>query len=345
MSDRPDYLGPRYRPGVPPAPPPTRWQSARARARALLWPPSPATWAALFALVVAGLGLFGLGFEATLSSRLPSAIDWQAASALLAREARPGDVVALSPPWAERAREVLPERLPRHPDAALPVLALPGFAAGDELLPGVRRVWLLSLTGAPGHRGTIASELAARAEAVDGPLRLGALAVTRYDLPRPLLPLAFFPDRLATASVRMGEVACPRDARGRFRCPGPAWQTVARQVREIDLVPRVCIFAHPPVGGAPLVLSFPDVPVGRSMRGHTGIAADAALDGNAPVRLAVRIDGEDVGFAEEPPGRPGWHPFQLDTARLAGKPRTVTFEVRAADPTRRWFCFDATTLP
>lgn len=343
MSDPTDPLGPRYDPGARRVHVPTRGERLRALARELLWPPRPATWAGLLALVVGALGLYGLGFEATLPFRLPSTIDWQAAAALLARDARPGDAVALSPAWATRARELLPERLPQRPDVPFPLLALPGYAGED--LPGVRRVWLVSLPRAPGHGDRIASDLAGRSESVRPPQRLGALEVSRYDLREPLVPLAFLPDRLASASARVGDAPCPRDARGRLRCGREAWQVVAREVRDVDGQPRVCVFAHPPPGGAPLLIEFPGVAMGRTLRGHTAIVGDAALGGHAPVRMAVRVDGDEVGTVEEPPGRPGWHPFQLDTSRLAGRTHDVTFEVRADDPARRWFCFDAMSVP
>ena len=342
MSDRTDPLGPRYQPGAPRVHVPTRVERLRARAGEVLWPPRPATWAALLAAAVGGLGLHGLAFQATLPSRLPSLIDWQAAAALLARDARPGDAVALSPEWAGRAREQLPERLPGRPDVPLPLLALPGYAGED--LAGVRRVWLISLPRAPGHDGRIARDLAARAGEVRPPHRLGALEVTRYALREPLVPLAFLPDRLGTASARVGDAPCPRDGRAGLRCGKEPWQVVAREVRDVDGQPRVCVLAHPPPGGSPLALEFPGVPIGRALRGHTATVGDAALAGGAPVRMAVRVDGEEVGVVEEPPGRAGWRPFQLDTSRLAGLVRDVSFEMRASDPPRRWFCFEAMTV-
>jgi hypothetical protein len=342
VSDRTDPLGPRYQPGAPRVHVPSRGERLRARARQLLWPPRPATWAALLAAVVGGLGLYGLAFLATLPARLPSEIDWQAAAALLARDARPGDAVALSPPWAGRAREALPERLPDRPDAALPLLALPGYAGED--LAGVRRVWLVSLPRSPGHDDGIARDLAARGDPGRPPQRLGALEVARYDLRAPLVPLAFLPDRLAAASAWVGDAPCPRDARGGLRCGREPWQVVARQVREVDGRPRVCVLAHPPPGGAPLALEFPDVPIGRALRGHAAIVGDGARSGGAPPRMAVRVGGEEVGSVEAPPGPPGWHPFQLDTSRLAGRARDVSFEVHAADPSPRGFCLEAMTV-
>ena len=65
------------------------------------------------------------------------------------------------------AREVLPDRLPSRPDLPLPVLSLPSCAQDDEDLPGVRRVWLLSLPRAPGASTHIADQLAERSEKVE----------------------------------------------------------------------------------------------------------------------------------------------------------------------------------
>ncbi len=302
----------------------------------LLWPPRSRHCAVIFAAGVAALGLYGMSFYSTLPERLPAALDWRSAAALLARDARPGDAVALAPWWAERAREVLP--------ASLPVMAFPRLAGED--LVGVRRVWLLSLPKAPGHRFDLEGDLAARAGAMAGPEQLGGLEVTRYDLRAPLVPLAFLPDRLAAAEVSAAGRACARDGRGVFRCPSPPFVVVAREVREVDFLPRPCLHAHPsPQPGAPLTIAFQGVPLGRALRGHTGIVGAEAPAGEAPIRLSVKIDGADVGAAEEPPGRPGWHTFQLDTTRYAGHVGAVTFTVEAAAADHRHLCFDAYTLP
>lgn len=343
----PHYMGPSYRLGSEPPPEePRGLRRAGMRARQLLWPLRPRHGAAALAAAVGALGLQALVFQARLPGRLPSALDWQAAAALLERDARPGDAVALSPMWAERAREVLPERLPAHPGAPLVVMAYPRYAPAAEDLVGVKRVWLLALPEAPGADRAMARDLEARSSERDGPQRLGAIEVTRYDLKSPVLPLSFLPDRLAGARVRLGDARCAPEPGGGFRCPGPPWARVAREVREMDLLPRPCLFAHPGADpAAPLSIEFPEVPMGRLLRGHTGIAGDAALRGTSPVRLSVKVDGEELGAAQEPPRAPGWHLFQMDTARHAGRQHTLTFTVTAADPGARWFCFDAMTLP
>lgn len=343
---RPHYLGPSYRLGSEPPPEePKGLERLARRAREIFWPLRPRLWAAAFAVALVALGLHGVVFMARLPGRLPAELDWRAAAALLERDARPGDAVALSPVWAERARQALPERLAAHPDAPLVVMAYPRYAPAAEDLVGVRRVWLLSLPDAPGAGRSIARDLQARSSWREGPDRLGEIEVARYDLRTPVLPLAFLPDRLGGARVRLGAAACPPGPGG-FQCPGQPWVRVAREVREMDLLPRPCIYSHP--GGdaaAPLTVEFPGVPMGRVLRGHTGIAGEAAMGGSAPVRLSVAVDGQPLGAVEEPPGRPGWHVFEMDTSRHAGAARTLAFSVAAADPRARWFCFDAMTLP
>lgn len=331
----PPHLGARYRPGMESEAAPPR---LRDRVRAWMWPPRPEVLAGAYAALVAAMGLWGIAFQAQLPYRLPSRLDWQAAANLLERGARPGDAVALSPMWAERAREVLP--------ASIPIMAFPRYAREIEDLVGVRRVWLLSLPNAPRASAVIESDLQARAATQDGPQRIGALQITRYDLRTPTLPLAWLPDRLRGARVALGARPCSADPAGSFRCPGPPWMQVAREVREIDYLPRPCLYAHPgPDPRESLSIEFPDVPMGRVLRGHTGIIGDAALDGRAPVRLVVEVEGEFLANVDEPPRKPGWHVFHLDTSRWAGRTRTVTFRISTADDARRRFCFEAMTLP
>lgn len=292
--------------------------------------------AAVFLCLVAGFGVYGIAFYARLPGRLPVQDDWKAAATVLGRDTRTGDAVALAPMWAERARLFLPP--------GLPVMSFPSYL--DEDLVNVRRVWLLALPAAPGTTAKkLAAELAAKASAVDGPQRLGNLELTRYDLKSPTLPLAYLPDRLEGAKVTVGSADCPREG-GTFRCPAPPWVKVERVVREVNYLPRVCLYAHPnPDPAAPLTIEFPAVPLGKTLRGHTGILGEQMLDGNAPVTLAVSVDGAPIGQAEEPPRTPGWHLFQLDTAKWAGQPHALSFRITAPDVWQRIFCFEAMTLP
>jgi len=286
--------------------------------------------AVAFALLLAAAGVHGLAFQGSLPGRLPSALDWAAARALLEREARPGDAVAVSPAWAERAREALP--------GTVPILALPRYEG--ELLPGVRRVWLLSVPGAPGFSWEPELDLvrlAARAEPLP---RLGALALSRYALAAPHLPLAFLPDRMAGAEARLGGVPCTA-APGGFRCGEGGALRLERTVREVDGRARPCLSVYLPASpGAPLELTFPGVPAGRWVRGHAGLVGGSPA--GAPVRVALSVDGEEAGAFEV--AGPGFTPFELATPGAAGAFRTLSLVFTWPAPAGT-LCLDAVTLP
>lgn len=127
------------------------------------------------ALALLALGLASLDARARLAARLPSPLDWRALTALLERDARPGDLVAISPQWLERARLAAPARLPLLATGALDA----------EWLPGVRRVWLVEASGVttPGPH----PPLAGRTGSSDTQ-QVGRLRVTRLDLATPVLP-------------------------------------------------------------------------------------------------------------------------------------------------------------
>jgi hypothetical protein len=270
--------------------------------------------------------------QARLAARLPSPVEWAAARSLLEGDARPGDAVALSPAWVERAREVLP--------ASVPVLAQRRYAGED--LVGVRRVWLLSLPRAPRFAWQLEVDLLERAARSEEPARLGAIELTRYDLAFPTLPLAFLPDRLGRATVSLGDARCTRVAQERFRC-GDGSATVQRSVREVAGVPRPCLSVEAPVGiDAPLVLAFPDVRIGRTLHGHAGLAgAVRASPSGTPVRIAVELEGEEVGSAEVTPS--GWDAFRIDMTRVAGHTRRLALVVTSPGPLA--LCLDALVLP
>jgi hypothetical protein len=303
------------------------WGALAARAWRLR-PPAPRLAAIAFAC---GAGLVGAGAvvaQARLAGRLPSARDWDAVRALVERDARPGDAVILSPPWADRAREVLP--------STAPVLARARWTGED--LVGVRRIWLLSIPRAPGFSWEPELDLLERASRQTPAERVGAFEVSLLDLAYPTVPLAFLPDRLATAQVTLGGTPCAADASGNARCDVPAAARVTREVREIAGAPRPCLVATFP-SGAPLELAFPPVRIGRVVRGHVGGLGGAPV---APLRIAVVLDDEEAGSAEVAGG--GFLPFQIDTTRFAGQPRKVSL-VLTTPAASAELCLDAVTLP
>jgi hypothetical protein len=295
-----------------------------------LWahrPPAPRAIAIGFAAGTAALSAWAILAQARLPARLPSRLDWAAARALIERDARPGDAAALSPPWAERARAVLP--------TSVPVLAQPRYAGED--LVGVRRVWLVSLPRAPRFSWQVEVDLVERAARSEEPVRLGALEVTRYDVAFPTLPLAFLPDRLGRSEIWLGVLPCSRETAERFVC-GDRSAEVERTVREIDGVPRPCLsLAAPATLDEPLVVTFPETRIGRTLHGH--VARTGA--GGGPLRIAVQLDGEEVGAAELEVA--AWATFRVDMTRAAGQARTLSLVLTSPAPLDA--CLDAVVLP
>jgi hypothetical protein len=291
-------------------------------------PPEPRLAAIAFAIGAGLVGATAVVAQARLAARLPSARDWEAVRGLVAREARPGDAVVLSPPWADRAREVLP--------TTAPVLARARWG-GEDLL-GVRRVWLLSIPRAPGFSWDPELDLLERGSRTAPAERVGAFEVSLLELAYPTLPLTFLPDRLGTAKVSLGGTPCALDATGAFRCDAPAPARVAREVREVNGAPRPCLVASF-AAGVPLAITFPAVRVGRVVRGHVGGLGGAAVP---PVRIAVVLDEEEAGSAEVTGA--SFLPFQVDTTRFAGQPREVSI-VLGSPAAPAALCLDAETLP
>lgn len=281
------------------------WRATRA-ALAAAWAarPSGPRAAAIATLAgVAAASIAALVSQAGLPGRLPGPLDWQALAALLARDARPGDAVVVAPPWLERLREVAPH--------GVPVLA--AARPGDEPLPGVTRVWLVTAPGAPRFDWAAERALAKRAVRAD-PQRLGGLEVVRLDLSAPLLPLAALADR----------------------APPPA----AAALREAGGLPRRCLVLSP-VPGAPLVVPFPATRLGRTLGGH---AAFLPGPGDAPVRLAFQVGGAEVGAVELRPAD-GWLAWQVDTSRFASGAHAVTLVATTAGAASRPVCLEALALP
>jgi hypothetical protein len=284
------------------------------------------------ATVVGGASLLA---QTGLEGRLPSPLDWRAAVALLDRDYRAGDAVVVTPAWAERARAELPARVP--------VFALQRYA--DEPLVGVRRVWLLSLSGLPLTRDRIARDIAARSSTDGGTQRIGALAVTRYDLAQPTRTIAWLPDWLAGAEAKVGDRLCAHDGPNAIVCPGTPLP-IAREVREVAGTPRPCISLPPgSAASGPVTLTFPKVPFGLELRGGAGVVGSIPFDGAPPIRFAVQVDGREVAGIELPPGAPRRRNFAVRTATMAAEPHAVTIVVSSPEPAGRTVCFDAWTLP
>jgi hypothetical protein len=127
-----------------------------------------------------------------------------------------------------------------------------------------------------------------------------------------------------------------------FRCPsgGPTGLTV---MPVLDYAPRRCILAQPLGGQTKLAFHFRDVLFGRAIVGHHGLYVHAERSqAGAPISLTVRGPRGTIGDLVHNDGD-GWKAFELPTGELAGTRGELAFEVSAASPANRIYCFEGST--
>jgi hypothetical protein len=299
------------------------------------------TWA--FSLVPA-IGLLELCAHAVQTCSVVPARDWQAARAYVAAQAKPQDLIAFAPRWADPlGREYFGSDLATIEREA---------RADESRFP---RAFEVSIRGA-------------YSPALEGWKRLdrrsfGGVSVTAWENPTFQPVLDDFvqdvdPQRLRV-SVAQGdhEAECAFGRPGiqsgslgfgpaipavRFVCPGGTFVGVS-VVADVEYYPRRCIYAPPPGGNAVLRLRFAGVHMGRSLTGHHGLYVESERSGGrAPVTLSVRAGDSALGQVVHR-DREGWKPFEFDTSALAGTNADVVFEISVSNPDQRKYCFEAIT--
>jgi hypothetical protein len=301
-----------------------------------------ASW---LALLLPALGIAELVAAFALTHRAPSEREWASLEAAVSRAHKDGDLVVVAPRWAEpHARHALGDRY-----FPLPKLA----RASSETLDRAVEVSLF---------GERTPDLASFREVSVS--RLGPFVVRELDNPSAPRVLFDFVDHLgperASAAGTDPATECrwterarlatgglgghPTFPRARFECPeGPFFNVSVTVIADERFLPRRCIWAHPPASGA-RVVRFEGVPLGDRIVIRAGMYWVIERDGEgAPVMLAVRVGGEEVGRTVHEDGE-GWERTEIDLgghARAAAA--TVEFEVSTADATHRHFCFAADT--
>jgi hypothetical protein len=303
---------------------------------------SLARWA--FALVPL-VGVGELGAHLFFAKRTPSFDAWSTVRDAVASEKRPGELLVVSPHWADPAArrafgdELMPMRDEARPDESRYASALEVSILGEHApeLDGWR-------------------EESRRTE--------GKFVLRHLANPAPAKVLFDFVDaaRPPFADVRGTEpaVACPWNTRAvveagglgghptfpaeRFECPGGIFFNVgATIIADQDFRPRRCLWSHP-LGRGELVTRFRGVPLGSVIRGHGGMywITEREKKG-APVTLTVRVNGDTLGSFTHVDGD-GWKAFEMPLgARAGAKDAEVEFAVTTPSYRDRHFCFEADT--
>ena len=157
--------------------------------------------------------------------------------------------------------------------------------------------------------------------------------------------------------MTLGGAPCSAPVPGTFRCADGAVE-ISRAVRDVGGVPRPCLSATAASAlDAPVVVTFAPTRIGRTLEGHAagdgspatelprpaqpGEGLGRGLRGPCPIRIAVLLDGEEIGAAELP--GTGWSRFRIDMARSAGQSRAISLVLTS--PGRLSLCLDALVLP
>jgi hypothetical protein len=136
----------------------------------------------------------------------------------------------------------------------------------------------------------------------------------------------------------------PTFPRERFLCPGGEFFNVGVTViADEKFLPRRCIWSHPFEHGA-LVTRFDGVTLGERITGHGGMYWVIERDrAGAPIELQVAVDGDVVGTYVHRDGD-GWSSFDFGLGDHAHATKaTVEFRVSTANYLHRHFCFEATS--
>jgi hypothetical protein len=302
-------------------------------------------WPRLLLGAFVALGIAELAGFFVSSRRGPDFGDWAALAGPVAEERKAGELVVVAPSWGEPlARQALGDEV---------------FPLRDVARPDVSRYRAALLISALGETSP---ELEGFRET--GRREVGPFVLRRLENPSPAEVVFDFVDGLgpdrADVRVTSPETRCswttnakvvtgglgghPTFPAARFECPGgPFFSIGATVIADQDFRPRRCLFSHPPARGE-VVTRYAGVPLGNVIRGHGGMYWIIERERRgAPVELAVRVDGEEVGRWEHRDGE-GWAAFEMPLGAHAGqKNATVEFVVSSKNHAHRHFCFEADT--
>jgi hypothetical protein len=294
--------------------------------------------------VVAIWELFAIGFQ---HRHVPKTEDWGAAASAAIAVQEPGDVILVSPRWAEQHGRMAVAGF--HVSlATVPETPLDRFfdvhVAARPDLETYSRALELSIRGKddPQTKGwSLVSEQ-----------RFGDVSLRILKNPAPQKLVRDLTDEIdATASVAHvgpnGPQPCRWEEGGtqhmpalfagpvpppnRFLCPpnDPNWTYVGPTViTDLAYVPRRCIFMHPHEHDV-TTIELPPKPIGRRVVGWVGIHVYQERELKfAPILARITIGGKEVASVTHHDGD-GWLRFEGSTEEFAGQNQPVKLELWA----------------
>jgi hypothetical protein len=296
----------------------------------------------VFALIPV-LGLSELGAHLYFAWRPPDETQWRQAAPRIASMRKPGDLIVVAPAWAEPAArmvlgdELMPIRDVARPDQSRYATALEISIIGQrskdtlgwtELEKQAIPKFVLRRLKNPQHQEVLYDFV----DHVDG----ADAAAWLHNVDNQ--PCNWNEHAPLVAGGLGGHPTFP--AR-RFICPGPQHVFVGVTVVEDQkYLPRRCIMMHAPEHGS-IEVQFHDVPLGREIRGHSGMrmVIERELNG-APILLEVFVSGQKVGQDEHVDGQ-YWKPWSVPLGEWAGKRGEVLFKVSSSNAAFRHMCWEA----
>ncbi len=291
------------------------------------------------------LGVAELVGQIICERRAPRADDYGVLHDPIAEVKRPGDVVVVSPAWAEPlVRRALGTKLMPIAEVARPDLTRFDRAIEVSVL-GERSKDL---------EGFHESERASVGPFVIRTLENPVFEPVLYDFVDHVAPpyasvfgtspplRCDWAEHTRVSSGGLG--GHPTFPAQRFLCPnGEFFNVGVTVIADEKFRPRRCIWSHPFATGA-IVTRFIGVPLGTHIEGHGGMYWIIERDKpGTPIRLEVAVDGDVVGSYVHVDGD-GWSSFDFPLGAHAGEASAaVEFRVSSSNYVHRHFCFEATS--
>ncbi len=276
--------------------------------------------------------IYSIGWYIYSPLTRPSKKDYEDISTFLKKTFNnKSDIVILQPFWAERAREYIGDLNLINPRDIT-----------KEDLSVYENIYIFSVFD---YGAKIEDYLKSRYKFI-GLSDFGRLSLYHFKNQKSEKITYNFYRNIRDAKIRIlkgNEIKECRDFNDdRWRCGGPNWQYIGREILDIDGTGRECLWSHP-ITNSIIEINFENIMLGDKLAGFSGLTDEAVryLQGS-PVFLAILIDDKEYLYHKNP-NEIGPFRFNIDTTSLKNTAHKVTFRVSTHLDGVRHFCFYADT--